>query len=38
MKKTYIKPEMIVYKVSTVSMIAFSIELNEEEETFEGGV
>ena len=39
MKKTYIKPELIVYKIATVSIIALSIELNEEEEgTFEGGV
>ena len=38
MKKTYIKPELIVYKIATVSMLALSVELSEDEESFEGGV
>ena len=38
MKKTYIKPELIVYKIAPVIMGTWSVELSEDEETFEGGV
>ena len=33
MKKTYIKPEMAVYKIAPVNMIAFSVKTSEEEES-----